>query len=292
MQCCGDDLAKVPLRLLAGGIVLSMGLVVGTPMCAAADVWGGSVGVTSDYILRGVSRSNGRAALQVDLHYLNASGFVAGLFGSNTQIDPREPKDVELDAFLGFAWTAGNDWHGKVLASHYLYPWNRDGSGYDYDELDVDLAFHFGEKSPIWPWVARELLRVRVWMVASAEYLAQRGTPQSIADLAGHDLLAWEGPGEDGRLWPLQRGGTFAVNPVVVTRHIHLIRQFAIAGLGKTLDDIHRGKTLEAEFRGKARVDLPRPLEGRRFVPDLPEMGVAAGIGVPPVGEIHVAERG
>ena len=141
MQCCGDDLAKVPLRLLAGGIVLSMGLVVGTPMCAAADVWGGSVGVTSDYILRGVSRSNGRAALQVDLHYLNASGFVAGLFGSNTQIDPREPKDVELDAFLGFAWTAGNDWHGKVLASHYLYPWNRDGSGYDYDELDVDLAF-------------------------------------------------------------------------------------------------------------------------------------------------------
>ncbi len=141
MQCCADDLANVPLRLLAGGIVLSMGLMAGTPICEAADVWGGSVGVASDYLLRGVSRSNGQAALQLDLHYLSASGFVAGLFASNTQIDPREPKDVELDAFLGFAWTVGNDWHGKVLASHYVYPWNRDGSVYDYDELDVDLAF-------------------------------------------------------------------------------------------------------------------------------------------------------
>jgi uncharacterized protein (TIGR02001 family) len=72
---------------------------------------------------------------------LNTSGFVAGLFASNAQIDPDERKDVELDAFLGFAWSAGDDWHGKVLASHYVYPWNQAGSRYDYDELDVDLAF-------------------------------------------------------------------------------------------------------------------------------------------------------
>ena len=67
---------------------------------------------------------------------------------------------------------------------------------------NVDLAVHFGEKSPPGPWVARELTRDRVWLVASAEYLARRGTPQSIEDLAHHDLLAWECPGEDGRLWP------------------------------------------------------------------------------------------
>jgi len=128
------------VRLLAGGVVLSLGLVVGAP-CAAADVWGGSLAVTSDYIVRGISRSYDRAALQLDLHYLNTSGFVAGLFASNTQIDPDQPRDVELDAFVGFAWSASSDWRAKILASHYAYPWNRAGSGYNYDELDADLAY-------------------------------------------------------------------------------------------------------------------------------------------------------
>lgn len=129
------------VRLLAVGIVWSVGLAIGAPRCAAADSWGGSVGITSDYIVRGISRSNHGAALQLDLHYLNTTGFVAGLFASNTQIDPGDPRDAELDAYLGFAWTAGSDWHGKILAGHYAYPWNQAGSGYDYDEFDVDLAF-------------------------------------------------------------------------------------------------------------------------------------------------------
>jgi uncharacterized protein (TIGR02001 family) len=130
------------VRLLAGGgVVLSLSLVVGIPRCVAADVWGGSFDITSNYMVRGISRSNNQPALQLDLHYLNTSGFLAGLFASNTQIDPESPRDAELDAFLGFAWTAGSDWRGKILATHYAYPWNRAGSGYDYDELDVDLAF-------------------------------------------------------------------------------------------------------------------------------------------------------
>jgi DNA-binding transcriptional LysR family regulator len=100
---------------------------------------------------------------------------------------------------------------------------------------NVDLAVHFGDSSPTGPWVSRELTRLRVWLLASSEYLARRGTPQSIEDLAQHDLLAWESPGDDGRLWPTKRGGTFSVSPFLVARHIHLIRQFAIAGLGIAL---------------------------------------------------------
>ena len=100
---------------------------------------------------------------------------------------------------------------------------------------NVDLAAHFGDKSPIGPWVSREVLRLRVWMIASAEYLAQRGTPRSVAELSQHELLAWECPGGDGRLWPLRGGGTFSVTPAITARHIHLIRQYAIAGLGIAL---------------------------------------------------------
>jgi DNA-binding transcriptional LysR family regulator len=102
---------------------------------------------------------------------------------------------------------------------------------------DIDLAAHFGDTSPAGPWVSREIVRVRVWLIASREYLKQRGTPQTIEDLKQHDLLSWENPGHESglaeaRSWPLLAGGTFPVSPIISTRHIHLLRQFAIAGLG------------------------------------------------------------
>ena len=100
---------------------------------------------------------------------------------------------------------------------------------------DVDLALHFGETSPAGPWVSREFARVRVWLVASPEYLGRRGTPRSVEDLSRHDLLAWEAPGEDGRSWPLSRGGTFPVAPIVTAPDIHVIRQLAAAGHGIAL---------------------------------------------------------
>lgn len=123
--------------------------------------------------------------------------------------------------------------HSRYPRLHFRLHFSDDPAGGLVE--DVDLAVHFGETSPKGPWVARELLRIRVWLVASAAYLAQRGTPRTIADLAHHDLLAWECPGEDGKLWPLRGGGTFAVSPMLITRHIHLIRQFAIAGHGIAL---------------------------------------------------------
>jgi uncharacterized protein (TIGR02001 family) len=129
------------VRLLTSGVVLSAGMAIGIPHCMAADAWGGSIGVANDYIIRGISRSDEGPALQIDLHYLNDSGFVAGLFASNTKINPGEPKDVEVDAFVGFAWIRNDDWHGKILVSHYAYPWNHEGSGYNYDELSVDAVF-------------------------------------------------------------------------------------------------------------------------------------------------------
>lgn len=97
---------------------------------------------------------------------------------------------------------------------------------------NFDLAVHFGDRTPPGPWVSRELLRVRVWAIASADYLARRGQPKGVADLADHDLFSWEAPGEDGRQWPTLRGELLKVSPVLTAKHIHFLRQFAIAGLG------------------------------------------------------------
>ncbi|MBI5514102.1 MAG: LysR family transcriptional regulator [Deltaproteobacteria bacterium] len=97
---------------------------------------------------------------------------------------------------------------------------------------DADLAVHFGESSPPGPWQSCELVRMREWLVAHRDYLARRGVPESLEALHGHELLSWEAPGDDGRVWPLQQGGSFTVEPAAITRDIHLLRQCVLAGHG------------------------------------------------------------
>jgi uncharacterized protein (TIGR02001 family) len=206
------------VRLLAGGVVLSLGLVIGTPRCVGADVWGGSLGVTSDYIVRGISRSDHRAAVQLDLHYLNRTGFVAGLFASDTRVDPDQPSDVELDAFAGFAWSAGSDWRGKILASHYAYPWNRHGSEYDYEELVVDFAYRDWldvslSYSPNAPRYARSDGGLIGVTSGSAEVNLQRPVLGRLSATAGIGYTYFEGPQAVGfAYWSV--GAVYTIAPV------------------------------------------------------------------------------
>jgi uncharacterized protein (TIGR02001 family) len=115
--------------------------LIGATRSIAADAWGGSIDLTSDYLVRGISRTNDQAALQLDLHYAPASGFLAGFFASNSRIDAAAPRDVELSGFLGWGWNISPDWHTQALVTHYAYPWNRRGSSYNYDEVDLDVSY-------------------------------------------------------------------------------------------------------------------------------------------------------
>jgi uncharacterized protein (TIGR02001 family) len=128
------------VRLRAPAVALLLGVVFAT-QTGAANQWGGSASLSSDYFVRGISRTSDHVALQLELHYANSAGLLAGVFASNSQIDPREREDAELSAFIGYAWNVSEEWRGKFLASHYVYPWNEAGSHYDYDELDFDLSF-------------------------------------------------------------------------------------------------------------------------------------------------------
>jgi uncharacterized protein (TIGR02001 family) len=166
------------------------------------DRWGGSVSVTSDYLVRGVSRSNDHVALQLDLHYLNQSGFVAGLFASNSQIDPGEPGDIEVSAFVGFAWNFATDWRGKVIATHYRDPWNRAGPHYDYDELDLDIGYQdwldIGiAYAPNAPYFTGDD-DLRSTPAESAEINLQRPIRGKLSGIAGVGYYHLDGPGAGG----------------------------------------------------------------------------------------------
>jgi uncharacterized protein (TIGR02001 family) len=126
---------------LRAAIALLVGFACASTPSRAVDEWGGSATLTSDYYVRGISRTSDEAALQLDLHYSNPNGFLAGVFASNTQINRRESRDAELSGFVGFAWSLDEAWRARVLANHYAYPWNQAGSHYNYDELDLDLSY-------------------------------------------------------------------------------------------------------------------------------------------------------
>jgi uncharacterized protein (TIGR02001 family) len=126
---------------LARAAAWLLGITLATTQSKAASEWGGSAALASDYFVRGISRTSDHPALQLDLHYSSPSGFLAGAFASNAQIEPSQRRDAELSGFIGYAYNLNDEWRGKIMASHYAYPWNRTGAHYSYDELDFDLAY-------------------------------------------------------------------------------------------------------------------------------------------------------
>jgi uncharacterized protein (TIGR02001 family) len=189
---------------LRATVALLVGLVCVATQTPAANEWGGSAALTSDYIVRGISRTSNDAALQLDLHYSNPNGFVAGVFASNTQIDQSEPRDVELSAFIGFVWNFDEAWRSRVLASHYAYPWNRAGSHYNYDELDLDISYQgwlhfdlgFSPNSPRFlPFPYPGLIGVTE---KSAEVSAQRQVFGKLSLTAGVGYSSLGGPESGG----------------------------------------------------------------------------------------------
>jgi uncharacterized protein (TIGR02001 family) len=143
MRCLKAVLGAARGRACACAVVLAVGLGLATGMarCYAAGAWGGSLDLTSDYFVQGITRTNDLEALQLDLHYIDRSGLLVGAFVSNTQVNPYQRRDVELNGYAGFAWSGNGDWHGRILGSYYAYPWNAEGSRYNYAELDADLGY-------------------------------------------------------------------------------------------------------------------------------------------------------
>lgn len=151
------------LRLLFTG---SSAAILGWSPCWGADPWGGSVGIVSDYVERGVTKSDNHPAIQLDWHYVDKSGVAAGIAASSAQIDPHERTNAELSAFASFTWRIDTDWRAKAQATYYAYPWDIHGSRYNYEEVALDAAYgdwldlRFAY-SPNWPRIVPQVGIVR-----------------------------------------------------------------------------------------------------------------------------------
>jgi uncharacterized protein (TIGR02001 family) len=107
----------------------------------AADGFGGALAITSDYVFRGISQSNGQPALQGDIHYSSPRGWLAGVWASTVELNPLEGRTSEVDAYAGYRWLLGADWSAKLTGVHYDYPQNSQITDYDYNEVIGSLGF-------------------------------------------------------------------------------------------------------------------------------------------------------
>jgi DNA-binding transcriptional LysR family regulator len=97
----------------------------------------------------------------------------------------------------------------------------------------ADLALRIGDL-PDSSFVARKLESARRLFIAAPSYLAVCGTPVSIADLAGHDVIS--GPADTGdETWAARRNGRIerqTLSPRIRSRSATGVVASVVAGLG------------------------------------------------------------
>ena len=111
---------------------------------AAAEVtFSGNVALTTDYVYRGISQTDG-AAIQGGFDLEHSSGFYAGVWASN--LDFGDDADIEVDYYAGIGGEFSNKIGWDVGAIYYAYPDSDDADAGDYDFTEVygSLSYDFG----------------------------------------------------------------------------------------------------------------------------------------------------
>jgi Bacterial protein of unknown function (Gcw_chp) len=101
---------------------------------------GGSLALTSDYLYRGVSESNGHEAFQADLHLENGGTFI-GAWGStrDRSLDPYADYDVEI--YLGQRFDLSSAWSATLSARAHYFVGGTQESSDDYEQLSGSLTY-------------------------------------------------------------------------------------------------------------------------------------------------------
>jgi uncharacterized protein (TIGR02001 family) len=117
---------------------------------SSANPFSANVGIATDYIFRGISQTSARPALQGGIDYAHASGFYAGVWGSNVSwvgdFNPGVSSSLELDTYFGFRNTLDNGFGYDLGFLRYNYPASNYPAGAtraDTDEVYAAFAYRW-----------------------------------------------------------------------------------------------------------------------------------------------------
>lgn len=114
------------LRSRRGILPLTIAIAagVGLPaLNARADVsLSGNAALTTDYIWRGTTQTQGDPAVQAGFKVAGDSGFYVSVWGSNVEFAPETHASSEFDSTLGWGRSISDNWALDVNMLHYRYP--------------------------------------------------------------------------------------------------------------------------------------------------------------------------
>lgn len=108
-------------RPLAAGILAMLGLMAVGAQARAVEVTG-SAALTSDYVWRGTTQTQGDPAVQAGFKIAGDSGFYGSVWGSNVEFAPETHASSEFDFTVGWAGEIAPDWALDVNVLRYQYP--------------------------------------------------------------------------------------------------------------------------------------------------------------------------
>lgn len=100
--------------------------------------------LTSNYVYRGYSKSNGDPALQGNIDYEHPAGFFLGAWVSQVDFGDGRYQDhahIEVDPYVGVSLTLSERWRLDATLAGYLYDGEVYGRGADYSEFTALLHF-------------------------------------------------------------------------------------------------------------------------------------------------------
>lgn len=89
---------------------------------AAAVTLSGNAALTTDYIWRGTSQTQGDPAVQAGFKAAAANGLYGSVWGSNVEFATGTNASSEFDFVVGWTGNLTDDWALDVNLTHYRYP--------------------------------------------------------------------------------------------------------------------------------------------------------------------------
>ena len=208
-----------PWALLAAFVLLGETARAGITDFVGGLSPGGSLAVTSNYIYRGVSESDGHGAVQGDVHLASRDGTFLGVWASSRDQDIEPGANAVLDVYLGHRFALSSNWGATLIGRTHSY---LGASTYepsdDYQQIIATLnyldswsisltsipnAVHWWFYNRLGrdpAWVAdtsgQYLLGRGVFVTAGAGYYRTQGTGSGMERATGYAYgnagLAWE----------------------------------------------------------------------------------------------------
>jgi len=108
---------------------------------ARAVSFGGDLALTSDYIYRGYSESNNKAALQLDLHASLQTGTFIGIWMSTLDKHSRPWASLDVEEYIGQRFDLSSAWNTSITATNYQYLGGHQGYSSDYQQITASLSY-------------------------------------------------------------------------------------------------------------------------------------------------------